>query len=142
MALEADFIIPILTSFENEEIFLNLEERPQKTNRTFSSFFNAQSIKNIFRSIFNINEKQVSNKANSFNYLLEIINSGSKFNSLNSILMPTLEVSDIIKINTYPVKSNIEDFYLSNKFTKNSLIMNQCSQLVRKTSTNFPEFVN
>ena len=64
MALEADFIIPILTSFENEEIFLNLEERPQKTNRTFSSFFNAQSIKNIFRSIFNINEKQVSNKAN------------------------------------------------------------------------------
>jgi NADH dehydrogenase/NADH:ubiquinone oxidoreductase subunit G len=49
MALEADVIIPTLTSFENEEIFFNLEERPQKTNRTFSSFFNAQSTKNIFR---------------------------------------------------------------------------------------------
>jgi len=142
MALKADFIIPILTSFENEEIFLNLEERPQKTNKTFSSFFNAQSIKNIFRSIFNVNEKQLSNKASSFNYLLEIINSGSKFNSLNSILMPTIEVLDIIKINNYPVKSNIEDFYLSNKFTKNSLIMNQCSQGIRKTFTNFSDFVN
>jgi NADH-quinone oxidoreductase subunit G len=142
MALEADVIIPTLTSFENEEIFLNLEERPQKTNRTFSSFFNAQSTKNIFRSIFDLNEKQVSNKVNSFNYLLEIINSGTKFNSLNNILAPDLGVSDVIKISNYPIKSNIEDFYLSNKFTKNSLVMNQCSQLVRKSSTNFPEMAN
>jgi NADH-quinone oxidoreductase subunit G len=142
MALEADVIIPTLTSFENEEIFLNLEERPQKTNRTFSSFFNAQSTKNIFRSIFDLNEKQVSNKVNSFNYLLEIINSGTKFNSLNNILAPSLGVSGVIKISNYPIKSNIEDFYLSNKFTKNSLVMNQCSQLVRKSSTNFPEMAN
>jgi NADH-quinone oxidoreductase chain G len=142
MALEADLIIPVLTSFENEEIFLNLEERPQKTNRTFSTFFNAQSVKNIFRSIFNLNEKQLSNKVNSFNYLLEIISLGTKFNSLNHILTPNFGAHEIIRINNYPIKSNIEDFYLSNKFTKNSLIMNQCSQLVRKSSSNFPEIVN
>jgi NADH-quinone oxidoreductase subunit G len=142
MALEADIIIPTLTSFENEEIFLNLEERPQKTNRTFSSFFNAQSTKNIFRSIFDLNEQEVSNKVNSFNYLLEIINSGTKFNSLNNILALDLRGSNVIRISNYPIKSNIEDFYLSNKFTKNSLIMNQCSQLVRKSSINFPEMVN
>ena len=142
MALEADVIIPTLTSFENEEIFLNLEERPQKTNRTFSSFFNAQSTKNIFRSIFDLNEKQLSNKVNSFNYLLEIINSGTKFNVLNNILSLNIGVNDVIRISNHPIKSSIEDFYLSNKFTKNSLVMNQCSQLARKSSTNFPEMGN
>jgi NADH-quinone oxidoreductase chain G len=141
MALQADLIIPTLTSFENEEIFLNLEERPQKTNRTFSTFFNAQSVKNIFRSIFNLNEKEVSNKVNSFNYLLEIINLGTKFNSLNKVLTPKDVVGNNIQVSTYPIKSNIEDFYLSNKFAKNSLVMNQCSQLVRKSSINFPEMV-
>ena len=142
MALEADVIIPTLTSFENEEIFFNLEERPQKTNRTFSSFFNAQSTKNIFRSIFDLNEKQLSNKVNSFNYLLEIINSGTKFNVLNNILSLNIGVNDVIRISNHPIKSSIEDFYLSNKFTKNSLVMNQCSQLARKSSTNFPEMGN
>jgi NADH dehydrogenase/NADH:ubiquinone oxidoreductase subunit G len=139
MALEADLIIPTLTSFENEEIFLNLEERPQKTNKTFSTFFNAQSVKNIFRAIFNLSDKQLSNKVNSFAYLLEIINSGIKFDSLTQVLTPIVINSDIIKVKTYPIKSNIEDFYLSNSFTKNSLVMNQCSQLVRKSSTNFSE---
>jgi len=139
MALEADLILPTLTSFENEEIFLNLEERPQKTNKTFSTFFNAQSVKNIFRAVFNVSDKQLSSKVNSFAYLLEIINSGTKFDSLTQVLTPTSINSDIIKVNTYPIKSNIEDFYLSNSFTKNSLVMNQCSQLARKSSTNFPE---
>lgn len=142
MALEADLILPTLTNFENEEIFLNLEERPQKTNRTFSTFFNAQSVTNIFRAIFNLKEKQLSNHTQSFNYLLEIINSESKFNGLNKILTPSLEGDRVIHINNYPIKSNIEDFHLSNNFTKNSLIMNQCSQLVRKTSKNFPEMAN
>jgi len=142
MALEADVIIPTLTSFENEEIFFNLEERPQKTNRTFSSFFNAQSTKNIFRSIFDLNEKQLSNKVNSFNYLLEIINAGSKFNVLNNVLSLNLGVNNVVRISNHPIKSSIEDFYLSNKFTKNSLVMNQCSQLARKSSTNFPEIGN
>jgi NADH-quinone oxidoreductase chain G len=142
MALEADLILPTLTNFENEEIFLNLEERPQKTNRTFSTFFNAQSVKNIFRAFFNLREKQLSNNTQSFNYLLEIINSGSKFDGLNKILTPSLKGDRVIHINNYPIKSNIEDFHLSNKFTKNSLIMNQCSQLVRKTSINFPEMAN
>ena len=70
---------------------------------------------------------------------VEIINSGTKFDSLTQVLTPTSINSDIIKVNTYPIKSNIEDFYLSNSFTKNSLVMNQCSQLARKSSTNFPE---
>ena len=43
-------------------------------------------------------------------YLLEIINSGTKFDSLTQVLTPTSINSDIIKVNTYPIKSNIEDF--------------------------------
>ena len=38
---------------------------------------------------------------------------------------------------TYPLKSSLEDFYRSNKFTKNSLTMAQCSQENRKEFNNF-----
>ena len=40
-------------------------------------------------------------------------------------------------IEFYPLKSSLEDFYRSNKFTKNSLTMAQCSQENRKESNNF-----
>jgi hypothetical protein len=42
-----------------------------------------------------------------------------------------------IFLTKYPFKSNLEDFYLSNTFTKASSIMGQCSQVNRKNSTNF-----
>ncbi len=143
MALDADLIIPTLTSFETEEIFLNLEEKPQKTSKTFSTFFNAQSVKNIFRSVFDVNEKDISNKVNSLNYLLEIFTSKTKGTTLNKILTSKEDLnSNIVQVSNYPIKSNIEDFYLSNNFTKNSLVMNQCSQLVRKSASNFPEMTN
>jgi len=42
-----------------------------------------------------------------------------------------------VNVTKYPFKSNLEDFYLSNSFTKASSIMGQCSQLNRKNNTNF-----
>jgi hypothetical protein len=37
----------------------------------------------------------------------------------------------------YPTKSNVEDFYCSNKWTRNSNIMQQSSQTLRRNSFNF-----
>jgi NADH-quinone oxidoreductase subunit G len=142
MALESDFILPTLTSFENEEIFLNLEERPQKTNRTFSTFFNAQSVKDIFKAIFNFNDKYIVEKNNYLKFLLEIIQTPQKFELKNKILTPKIFNKELIVVQTYPIKSRMEDFYLSNKFTKNSLVMSQCSQGIRKSTTNFYEILS
>ena len=142
MALESDFILPTLTSFENEEIFLNLEGRPQKTNRTFSTFFNAQSVRDIFKAIFNFNDKYIVEKNNYFKFLLEIIHSPQKFELKNRVLTPIIFNKDLAVVQTYPIKASMEDFYLSNKFTKNSLVMGQCSQGVRKTTTNFYNLLN
>jgi NADH-quinone oxidoreductase subunit G len=45
IATKSSFILPTLTAFEEEQILLNLEERPQRTQKTFDSFFNARSTK-------------------------------------------------------------------------------------------------
>ena len=39
--------------------------------------------------------------------------------------------------NKYPLKPVVTDFYRTNKFTKNSLIMAKCSQEMRNNSNNF-----
>jgi hypothetical protein len=63
-----------------------------------------------------------------------------------SIFKPNLFLNNYIKqtftavktsINYYPIKSNLKDFYRSNKFTKNSIIMSNCSKDKILNYTNF-----
>ena len=39
VASNNQYIVPSITNFEQENIYLNLEQRPQKTLKTFNSFF-------------------------------------------------------------------------------------------------------
>lgn len=139
IATKSNFIIPTLTSFEEEQVLLNLEQRPQKTNKTFDSFFNARSIKNILLSIFNM--KNDKNNA-SLGFIYEILENSEKFESLNTKLLTQKQLLEkyndsFSTIVVYPTKPSIEDFYCSNVFTRNSLVMLQCSQLKRNNFTNF-----
>jgi NADH-quinone oxidoreductase chain G len=138
-------IVPILSEYEEEKIVLNLEQRPQRIYNTFNSFFDARSVKSIISSIFEkllcVKESKNSSTYNMF--LNEIVDNSFLFDNLENKLSSVLYSSSnrfmgstnyILK---YPMKSSIEDFYCSNKSTKNSKVMQQSSQYLRKTTSNF-----
>lgn len=138
-ASKVNSIVPILSEFEEERIVLNLEQRPQKTYKTFSSFFDARNAKNILNSIFIENN---SKKNLSSEFLYEIVENSSLFDDINrkytSLFYNNKDLFNKTKyLYKYPAKSNIEDFYCTNKSTKNSKVMQQSSQYLRKLSSNY-----
>jgi len=130
----SQYIIPTVTNFEQESIYLNLEQRPQKTYKTLSSFFEARTVKNIISSTYNI---EVKTKTSFVDYIYEMIKFPNIFNTKENLLSTNFLDKGFVKIGLYPLKSNLEDFYCSNVFTKNSIVMQKCSQKVRKNSSNF-----
>lgn len=134
IASKTKYVIPTITNFEGENIYLNLEQRPQKTYKTLNSFFEARSIKSILSSTYNIESK---NTYSSINYIYEMIKFPEKFNTISLLLSKNILSKDFITIKSYPLKSNLEDFYCSNQFSKNSIVMQKCSQKIRKDSVNF-----
>jgi NADH-quinone oxidoreductase chain G len=136
LALNSSFIIPISSEFEEERLFLNLENRPQKSLKTLSDIGNSRSIKNLLKLLMD----KKSSKYHHF--LIDIILDPINFDKFNSYFLNSLKFIDINFnnknfLNFYPLKSSIEDFYLSNKLSKNSLTMIKCSQDNRLTNNNF-----
>jgi len=131
------------TEFEEKQIFLNLEQLPQKTTPTLNLEMNF-SIKNLFIKSFKINNK--FNKVFYNKHLLflkEMLNNSELLNSIYSkktisnLLLKTLLIENFFLISYYPFKLQIEDFYLFNKKLKNSLIMQNSSLQNRKKLLNF-----
>ena len=130
---KANYILPITTSFETEGIYLNLENRPQKTLRTLSGIGDMRSPSSIFNSI-----KEEYNFSNFLGYIHELVDKAKNFTNLKNVLLrgSLFNPNQISNVSLYPAKS-MEDFYTKGKFSKNSSVMSQCSQEVRKSSTNF-----
>jgi NADH-quinone oxidoreductase chain G len=141
-ALKYEFILPALSSFEEENIYLNLEGRAQKTEVVFKNPIEAKSVKSIIPILFNPNSAE-KNRSNSNNllYIDEIIKCPNIFNSIKCLFLRDFlkkSCKNIVrKIYNYPLKSNKEDFYLSNSISRHSLIMSNCSSILRKESNNF-----
>lgn len=103
---------------------MNLEQRPQQTNEIFTRFFDARPIKRVFSSLFPdfISEKDYSNfeieEDNTFyGFIYEMIKYPLLFESLENIYAH-IAYEDYFFVNyvyKYPTKSNLEDFYCSNK---------------------------
>ena len=143
LAKKSNILIPVLTPFETESMYVNLEQRPQKTLKSLNGIGDARDFKKIIYALYSekLSLKNKSyEKASSF--LNEIVENPEKFKTLKNkftkmtlLNSPYLELSNILMF--YPLKASFEDFYRSNLFTKNSKIMSQCSQDLRKTSKNF-----
>jgi len=143
IATKADLLIPTLSSFESENLYVNLEQRSQKTLKTLPGIGDSRDVKKILLSLYPEIEKDSLNKNLKFlNFFEELSLNPNKFQSLNN----KYSNNDIFNckyskvkslIGSYPLKSSLEDFYRSNKFTKNSLTMAQCSQENRKEFNNF-----
>ena len=137
---QSSVLIPVLTSFEIENKYMNLEQRPQKTLKSLNGIGDARDLKKILKALYSKKLNLKSSQA--LNFLDEIIEHPNKFKTLaNTLTKQTLFSSNYLKtknvVMNYPLKSSLEDFYLSNLFTKNSKVMAQCSQGVRKTFNNF-----
>jgi len=143
LASSATFILPTLTYFEQDGIFLNLEQRPQKTLKSLSGANDGRGIKTILLSLFpdlsldfiNLNSKFAT-------FLEEIVSQPSlfrqlsnKFSRVNMFNTPFADKLDFVSL--YPIKSSIEDFYRSNNLSKNSITMAECSQAAREKFNNF-----
>jgi len=131
LAEKANLILPINTFLETKQSFVNAEGREQETNKIVVGINNKVSLANLIKLMFSLkyNFELIDLIKQIFSY--PNLNKKKKMNNLISINQ------NYSLITKYPFKSNLEDFYLSNTFTKNSSIMGQCSQINRKNSTNF-----
>jgi NADH dehydrogenase/NADH:ubiquinone oxidoreductase subunit G len=138
LATKATHIIPVTTSFEDEGVYVNLEGRPQKILKTLAGIKDTRAIKSVLKAINIKNNPEKSYKF--LNYISELVKTSKHFSHLRNILLTNSTVNKhILKkslTSNYPLKASVENFYVTNKFTKNSLTMIQCSQKIFKDSTN------
>jgi hypothetical protein len=142
IALSTKLIAPTLTEFEEERTIINLEGRPQRTQKIFDSFFNGRSLLDILTSsFFNSSNATTLKEASAFGYLTESVQNPTVFDSLkksNFVCSVSSQLDTTLGfISKYPNKMLVEDFYCSNKASRNSKAMLQSSQELRKFSSNF-----
>ena len=149
IALKNKYIIPILHPIEQQGVFINLEQRPQRTTSLVTNTSNAKSIYFFLKLLLN-NIKQI-NKVYGFgrqkekykylfiiNYLVEnfytIKRVGLSYFFYKSLISYTRN-SFIFYEN--PVSYYYTDFFLINNYCKNSLNMNLFSINYRKVNKTF-----
>jgi NADH-quinone oxidoreductase chain G len=135
IATKTNILIPTLTGFESENIHVNFEQRSQKTLKTLPGVGESRDLKFILKAMYS--ERVNLQENNTFNFLEEVVNNPHKFKTIKTIfskydLLNSKYLNNTNFLINYPLKSSLEDFYRSNKFTKNSKVMSQCSQQVRK----------
>ena len=136
IATKSNILIPTLSSFESENIHINFEQRAQKTLKTLSGVGESRNLKSILKALYS--EKMTFKERHSFDFFNEIINNPEKFKKIQNIfskydLLNSKYLKNKNLLFNHPLKSSLEDFYRSNKFTKHSKTMSKCSQQIRKT---------
>ena len=138
LASRTRVMLPALSHFEEERILLNLEQRPIKTSKAYSSFYEARSTKNTVNCLLNL---QTKGGQKHYSFLYKFLINPKLFDSyssyLNSIAKPIASFSKKGRLMKYPTKSNLMDFYCSNKTTKSSKNMLSSSMALRINTTNF-----
>lgn len=153
---KTNFIIPTVSEFESEQIYLNLEERPQKTSSSVS--YNSEKILSIDNLISYViyftcsylfwvkNDRNLSNnilkEGNSQKFIMELLNSNIKFQEITNIFSH-LSLNEYFNINRknlisfYSINSNNNNYMCNTTTSKNSLIMNEYSIKNKVTTFNF-----
>jgi hypothetical protein len=135
-ALKYDMIIPVNNHYETGGTFLNLENRPQNAMKLDTNINTLKSISSIFTAIRNT----AINSALFLRYVKENAENAKYFNILENRftnIYGATNQNSIMKIDLYPSKASIEDFYTKNSSCKKSLTMLNKSQETRNFLTNF-----
>lgn len=124
LALKSKYVVPYSTYFETEKYYLNMNFYLQKTQAIFKE--NNLEIENLFSFfIFTIQKNfKFSEKKNLF-FTFQY-----EYNKLKTVLFKNIKMRNKVSstIMFYPIKSVIEDFYLTNVLCKNSLFLTQKAQ--------------
>jgi len=135
-AVESDLVVPMLTPYESEEMHLSVEHRFQKTYKSVTSSVNSRVVKDIVSSIF---ETKLPT-SQSISNLLEVSSHPELYSTLkgkNSFIDIIKDSDSSVIISKYPIKQKIKDFYCTDNLTKNSILMQNCSNETIKVSKNF-----
>lgn len=124
------FLLPVLSYYEEENLFLNLERRPQKTLKGISGPMNSRSLKKFF----NFFMKTPFNTTKILNHVEELIVNFS-LNDLKFLFF-NKETNNTI-VNLHPFKRILDDHYRSNNLLRHSISMAKSSQQNRKKNFNF-----
>jgi NADH-quinone oxidoreductase subunit G len=135
LAENSNLILPLTTFFESAYSYINAEGREQKTKKVLPGIKDMIATYNLIKSLF-INELNDKENKKEILELEAIFNNPNRLKK-NKFKNINLNISDLNEITYYPLKSNLEDFYLNSKFTRASSIMGQCSQVYRNNTTNF-----
>lgn len=141
LKIETGFQIPTPTIFEESGTFLNIEYRPQKTQKILKNNVNQIILFNIMKRIFTKKNFAINNSDFFFKELfsqnIKFILSKKKtytfffskiFNNLNH---------KYTNISQYPTKYQISDYYQTGYFVKYSKNMASASQELHKSFINF-----
>ena len=127
-----NYYLPGKTFIEKEGNFFNIENRCQKTSKIFdnNNIIQSRDDSQILQILAPLFIKNLKKK------LLELIPSYNGVQK-NNILYDNFNFFQKIKLNKTLLKPIIDDFYLTNIISQNSIIMGKCSNLVKKYSNNF-----
>jgi NADH-quinone oxidoreductase chain G len=135
---KVDLLIPTANSFESEDIYVNLEQRPQKTLKSLTAIGDSRSIKQIFLSLYpKVDNSLFTASSNFFNFTKEIVNNPSLFENINKKFAFSRIESQKSYISKYPLKSVLEDIYQNGKSVQSSTVMAKCSYQLREHFNNF-----
>lgn len=145
IAKKSNILVPVLTSFEAENIYLNFEQRPQKSLQTLNGIGDARDIKKILQAIY-FEKLPAQPSVGAFSFLTELVNHSDKFKELSNKFSKTNSlqskyINSLTLFSLYPLKAVYENFYQTNNFTKNSKVMSECAQNIQKTNFNFKNHI-
>jgi len=137
IALKFQYILPTLTFFEKENYYLNNDLSLQKTNIIINNKNNLNIVDNLINNFKNFYNQNINYSFWSFKKekIIETEHNLSKFN-LNLLIKKN---SNNTFINFYPIKSVIEDFFLTNIITKNSEFLLKRSKENRHFFNNYKQ---
>lgn len=137
--------LPLKTEYEQELIFCNLEGRFQQTAKILNSVNNSILIlTDILNDFFHPFNRVLNNGYNNFLVFIQkmilypfLFKSLNEHKNFNKFLLKKFISSFKIFILKQPIKTEVEDFFLSNHRLKFSKTMQASSQLYRKHLTNY-----
>ena len=158
---DSTYVLPGLTSLESENIYLNLESRPQITQIVRKPNHESITLKFLLSEVFlkskgYLIQNLISNKSNfktslfvkqvnlvpEFYFIFELIKNSNLFNSIkkdySSLIFSFLEFLPVYqKFNKYPLKSVGENFHTNSTFLYNSINMQNYQNKINKIFDNF-----
>lgn len=133
--------VGIKTFFEENEIFINNEFRPQYSRKIFKNKYDLKSTYTILKSIFSLSNTLIQKSHFFFKELLSKPNLFEHFCDLNYVnklkLFPNKYYKNSFILTLQPVKNTITSFYRTNYYTQNSKNMLLASKYKDRYTNNF-----